>query len=68
MPSPASISRAAIISTATLPVVLLEKELEGVRTYVAIEKARFRERLNFQLVYDDIPVISLLRLVLQLLV
>jgi two-component system LytT family sensor kinase len=50
------------------PVVLLEKELESVRTYVTIEKARFRERLNFHLEYDDIPPISIPRLVLQPLV
>ncbi|ADL05214.1 histidine kinase N-terminal 7TM domain-containing protein [Lacrimispora saccharolytica] len=50
------------------PMVLLEKELECVRTYVSIEKARFRERLNFHLEYDDIPSISIPRLVLQPLV
>jgi len=50
------------------PMVPLEKELESVRTYVAIEKARFRERLNFHLLCDDIPPISVPRLVLQPLV
>ena len=52
----------------TSPMVLLEKELESVRTYVTIEKARFRERLNFHLVCDDIPTIFIPRLVLQPLV
>ncbi|MDF2986979.1 MAG: signal transduction histidine kinase, LytS [Eubacterium sp.] len=50
------------------PMVMLEKELESVGTYVAIEKARFRERLNYHLLCDDIPQISLPRLVLQPLV
>lgn len=50
------------------PMVLLEKELESVCTYVTIEKARFRERLNFHLLYDDIPPIFIPRLVLQPLV
>ena len=50
------------------PMVLLEKELESVRTYVTIEKARFRERLNFHLLCDDIPPIFVPRLVLQPLV
>lgn len=50
------------------PMVLLEKELESVRTYVTIEKARFRERLNFHLLCDDIPSIFIPRLVLQPLV
>lgn len=50
------------------PMVLLEKELESVQTYVSIEKARFRERLNFHVLYDDLPLISVPRLVLQPLV
>ena len=52
----------------TSPMVLLEKELESVRTYVTIEKARFRERLNFHLLYDDLPPLFIPRLVLQPLV
>lgn len=50
------------------PMALLEKEMESVSTYVAIEKARFRERLNFHLEYNDIPSIFIPRLVLQPLV
>lgn len=52
----------------TSPTVSLEKELESVDTYVAIEKARFRERLNYHLLCDDIPPIFIPRLVLQPLV
>lgn len=50
------------------PMVLLEKELESVGTYVSIEKARFRERLSFHQEYDNIPPISIPRLVIQPLV
>ncbi|AFM43341.1 putative regulator of cell autolysis [Desulfosporosinus acidiphilus SJ4] len=46
----------------------LEKELEIVNTYVAIEKARFGERLNFQVICDKIPDLKIPRLVLQPLV
>lgn len=47
---------------------MLEKELESVRTYVNIEKARFRERLNYHMECDVIPPIFIPRLVLQPLV
>lgn len=47
---------------------LLERELETVGAYVAIEKARFQERLNYQLVCDHIPNVYIPRLVLQPLV
>jgi Putative regulator of cell autolysis len=52
----------------TSVMVFLDKEIESVRTYVAIEKARFRERLNFQVVCESIPKIMVPRLVLQPLV
>lgn len=50
------------------PMVLLEKELESVHTYVSIEKARFRERLCFHMEYGPVPSIYIPRLVLQPLV
>lgn len=50
------------------PMITLEKELESVNTYVSIEKARFRERLNFHMVCQHIPQIMLPRLVIQPLV
>lgn len=46
----------------------LQKELETINTYVAIEKARFRERLNFNIVCDNVPQIYIPRLILQPLV
>jgi two-component system LytT family sensor kinase len=52
----------------TTVLVPLAKELEFVNTYVDIEKARFRERLNFRLVCQGIPEIKIPRLVLQPLV
>ncbi len=52
----------------TSPMISLEKELESVNTYVFIEKARFRERLNFHLVCERIPQIFIPRLVIQPLV
>jgi two-component system LytT family sensor kinase len=45
--------------------VQLEKELETVSTYVAIEKARFGERLNFSIICENIPEIDVPRLILQ---
>ncbi len=50
------------------PMVALEKELESVNTYVAIEKARFRERLNYHLLCISLPGLLIPRLVLQPLV
>jgi two-component system LytT family sensor kinase len=48
--------------------VPLEDELENVKTYVKIEKARFGERINFQIICDYAPEVLLPRLVLQPLV
>lgn len=45
--------------------VSLENELEATETYIAIEKARFMERLNYHFICDDIPQISIPRLILQ---
>lgn len=50
------------------PMTSLKKELEAVRTYVNIEKARFGERIHFYIVCDSIPEINIPRLVLQPLV
>lgn len=50
------------------PMVLLEKELESVSTYITIERARFRERLNYHLLCDEVPSILIPKLVLQPLV
>lgn len=48
--------------------VPLSKELEAVLTYVNIEKARFMERLDFEIISDEIPYIRIPRLILQPLV
>ncbi len=48
--------------------ISLKKELETIFIYVNIEKARFRERVNFHIVCDSIPEINVPRLVLQPLV
>lgn len=47
------------------PMVSLESELETVKTFVIIQKARFGERLSYDLICGDIPQISIPRLVLQ---
>lgn len=47
------------------PMVLLSQELEMVNAYVKIEKARFRERLNFQIICDNIPSVYIPRFSLQ---
>lgn len=52
----------------TSPKVLLDKEIETVNTYVAIEKARFRDRIHFHLDYDNVPEIYIPRLTLEPLV
>ncbi|SET34582.1 two-component system, LytT family, sensor kinase [Natronincola peptidivorans] len=52
----------------TNPMVLLEDELEAVNTYVAIEKTRFGDRLNFHIVCKDTPKVHIPRLILQPLV
>lgn len=46
----------------------IQEELEIVNTYISIEKARFRERLNFQLIYDNNVEIDIPRFILQPLV
>lgn len=46
----------------------LEDELDAINTYVAIEKARFRERLNFEIICKKLPKIKIPRFVLQALV
>lgn len=48
--------------------VQLVEELETLYTYVAIEKARFGERFDFQIVSSNIPDIQIPRLILQPLV
>lgn len=50
------------------PMGSIHEELEIVNTYISIEKARFRERLNFQLVYEDDIEVNIPRCVLQPLV
>lgn len=50
------------------PMILLKNELEIINTYVKIEKARFRERLKFQIISNDIPEIYIPRFSLQPLV
>lgn len=52
----------------TSGMTMLSNELDAVNTYVTIEKARFRERLNFKIICEDIPKIKIPRLVLQPLV
>ncbi len=52
----------------TSPMVLLDQELDAVNTYVAIEKARFGDRLRFQIVCDKVSKINIPRLILQPLV
>ena len=50
------------------PKILLNQELETIDTYIKIEKARFRERLSFQVVNDNVPNIYIPRFSLQPLV
>lgn len=52
----------------TTYMVDLEKEIETVKTYVNIEQARFRERLQFHIVGANIPEIRVPRLIIQPLV
>lgn len=47
------------------PMGSIQEELEIVNTYISIEKARFRERLNYKLIYDDDIAVSIPRFVLQ---
>jgi two-component system LytT family sensor kinase len=46
----------------------LEEEVETVKTYVKIEQARFRERLQFHIVGDEMPQVKVPRLIIQPLV
>jgi two-component system, LytTR family, sensor kinase len=46
----------------------LTKEIELVNAYIEIEQARFGNRLDFKLVFDDIPEVQIPRLVIQPLV
>lgn len=48
--------------------VPIYKEIELVKAYVAIQKARFKERVNFELNCDNIPEIRIPRLSIQPLV
>lgn len=50
------------------PMTPLRKEIETVKVYVNIEKARFRERIYFHITCVNIPEINVPRLVLQPLV
>lgn len=50
------------------PMILLSRELEMINTYVKIEKARFRERLKFEIINNDTPNIYIPRFSLQPLV
>lgn len=50
------------------PMGSIHEELEIVNTYISIEKARFRERLNFKLIYEDDIEVNIPRCVLQPLV
>jgi two-component system LytT family sensor kinase len=52
----------------TSDMILLENELETVRTYVGIEQARFRDRLQFHLHCENLPRVCIPRLILQPLV
>ena len=52
----------------TSDMILLENELEMVRTYVGIEQARFRDRLQFHLHCEKLPHVYIPRLFLQPLV
>jgi two-component system, LytTR family, sensor kinase len=46
----------------------LSKELELVKAYIEIEEARFRDRLDFKIICDEIPEMRIPRLVVQPLV
>lgn len=50
------------------PMILLKNELETINTYVKIEKARFRERLKFEIISNNIPDVYVPRFSLQPLV
>lgn len=54
--------------SSTEEMVPLAKEIELVQAYVALEKARFGNRLDFQIVADDYPEVSVPRLSMQPLV
>ena len=50
------------------PTQSLKDELDFVETYVAIEKARFMERLKVNIICDEVPTIRVPRLIIQPLV
>lgn len=50
------------------PLISLKEELDFIDTYVAIEKARFMERLEVKINFDKIPNVKVPRLILQPLV
>jgi two-component system LytT family sensor kinase len=50
------------------PQILLNEEMETIDKYVKIEKARFRERLNFIVINNNVPNIPIPRFSLQPLV
>lgn len=52
----------------TTGMVSLMDELETIQTYIAIEKARFMERLNFTVISDEVSRLNIPRLILQPLV
>ncbi len=50
------------------PMVSLQREMESVQAYVSIEKARFRDQLNFSIVGEEPPDLPVPRLCIQPLV
>jgi len=50
------------------PLIPLCEELDFLKTYVEIEKARFMERLQVKIICDDVPCVKVPRLILQPLV
>lgn len=48
--------------------VLIKDEIRTIKTYVRIEKARFKDRVNFQFAFEKIPDIYIPRLIIQPLV
>lgn len=48
--------------------ILLKEEMEIIDKYIKIEKARFRERLNFEVINNNVPNIAIPRFSLQPLV
>ena len=50
------------------PMITLKEELDFVNIYVTIEKTRFMERLNVEILCEEPPIIKVPRLILQPLV